>query len=312
MCSYFEDIILGENIPAPPTGTGPFAMVTLPVWAWLPPKIDIGRKARRNDGRTMLMPVRVLWSVPHIMVLEPGMEVQCEWTMTGMGYKESGTTTITWGEHRLTFDSMPGGQTEIKSSEVTSIGAELALQRLAVVADEAKWMATMRLQSNVTRAVTRAVVIVSADVLGENYDRTLRKVLDPTAQEKVLDVMMFGSEGAPDSAVSRLIKRCLAPGTFARVDPLMYITRDLNRAAEGEVRRHIDDPYIGRKIRQVKRDMPGATLPELIAAYRERHPGDALSVKRMSKALTSGPDPMSVAHLTDDDEVLDSVYEDHS
>lgn len=312
MCSYFEDIIVAQALPVAPSGHGTFVIVTLPVWAWLPPKINIGRKARRADGRTMLMPVRMTWSTSHVIVLAQGESVECEWSMAGMGHKSEGTTVLTWSGTRLTLDAMPGGEAEIRSAEVSAIGAEIALQRMTVAADEARWKATMRLQPNVERAVMRAVTVVSADVLGEDYDRTLRKVLDETAREKVRDVMMLGDEGSTGSAVSRLIDRCLAPGAFARVDPLMYLMRDLNRAAESHVRKHIDDPYIGRKIRKVHRSMPDASIEEIVAAYRELHPGDDLSVKRALRAMTSGPDPMSVAHLTDDDDVLDTVYRERS
>lgn len=297
LCTRLERVIIGQaaedlladEIPARA------ALVRAPVWRWLAPRIDMGRKTLRSDGATMLMPVRMTWQrSPLTLVTEP---VELAWSMVGLGHSGAGTVHVipTTGAAPVpTGDRFPtGGVVDAPVMAGPELRAELA--RLADDGHQARWEILMSFEHYVERAVHSAVVSVSYDIAGTGTVDGSEPdwVLDATGKQTVTDRMLLGQGDSPGQ-VSRLVDRCLAPGAFVKVDPLRYVVTDLHRSAEQEVRRAIGDPRIGRKIRAVRRAMPSATLEELIAAYRERHPNDQLSTRRALAALTAGPDVMAV------------------
>ena len=298
LCTRLEKIIIGrhaaELLDGQRADLKDPAVATLGAWSWLRADIKIGRKGLRRDGRAMLMPVRVTWSVPSVLVLGSGMQVAAAWKLLGLGHEATGTLTVTndAGTIVLTGDVPPELAIATLSCTPRTVRREMA--ELVRAGETARWDAIMSLEGYVERAVHNAITRVSVDILAEEYDRVAVPVLDVTAQERVRDTLLLGSPGSEDGGfVQRILERCMGERTFVKVEPLKYVVTDLHRSAEAEVRRAIDDPYIGRKIRRVHRELPGASLEEVIAVYRERHPGDALSTKRAMRALTSTRDPMA-------------------
>jgi hypothetical protein len=291
-CTHLQSILQTPASAHPAPGA---RLIALPTWLWLVPAIDLGRKALRADGRSMLMPVRITWGAgdDHVLSLAAGTH-RLHWSAAGMGHTATGTVTVTVTAAGITHDA------DRQDLEPADAGADTVRTRaaLAAAAAEARWGARMSLEWYVERAVQGAVHVVARDILGIYPDAAL---LDEHSIEQVRDTMLLGTESSA-GAVDRIIDRSLARGAFVNVDPLRYITTDLQRSAEAYVRRAISDPPIGRKIRRVARSMPGSSLAEIVTAYREVHPGDFLSVQRAARALTSGPDLNATAtrHLLEE------------
>jgi hypothetical protein len=137
--------------------------------------------------------------------------------------------------------------------------------------------------------------------IGELTGR-VQSVLHETGIEQVVNVMMVGdpaTESSEGASVSRLLEQCLRPDRFSKVDPLMFLSRNLRRDAEDHIRRAIGDPRVGPKVRRVAASMPGAGLEEIVEAYRREHPQDKLSTARAQAALQVGADPMARSVLLD-------------
>ena len=299
LCARLEQVLIGRLAEELLAGELPerAAVVVAPVWRWLVPRIDMGRKTHRTDGAAMLMPVRMTWQPsPLMLVTAP---VQVAWSMVGLGNSGAGTLELIpcEGAPTRTGDEFPtDGELGVPTMDARQVRARL--NRLAEDGRRARWEALMSLEGYVTRAVRGAVVAVSHDVAGDLQDDRPTWVLDETGSQGVADRMLLGTGGRP-GPVSNLLDRCLKPAAFVRVDPLKYVVTDLHRSADDEVRRTIDDPRIGRKIRAVRRTMPSAPLTEVIAAYRDRHPGDHLSTVRATRALSAGVDVMASVQSLD-------------
>lgn len=292
LCSRLERVLVGriaDELLAEPLPDRA-AVLVAPVWRWLAPRIDMGRKTRRADGTTMLMPVRMTWQPsPLMLVTEP---VEVAWSMVGLGHSGAGAVKVFPVEWAVTVtedEFRTDGHLEVPV--LTGRAVRAHLEALSVDGRQARWEALMSLENYVERAVRSAVVAVSFDVAGpDGTDPSW--VLDETASQSVADRMLLGTEDSP-GRVSSLLERCLKPQTFVRVDPLRYVVKDLHRSAEAEVRKSIGDPHIGRKVRAVRRAMPSAPLQDVIEAYRITHPGDHLSTARATRALTSGAHVMA-------------------
>lgn len=291
LCARLERVLLGRVAEELLTTELPetAALVVAPVWKWLAPRIDMGRKTRRADGDTMLMPVRMTWQPSPVMVLTA--PTAAAWSMVGLGHSGAGEVKLVPVEGAcpdVTGEKFPtDGELEVELLPHRELLGRL--RHLVADGKQARWDAVMSLEHYVNRAVHSAVVAVSYDVVGGDNPHP---VLDDTAKQSVADRMLLGSEEGP-GRVGALLERCLRPGAFVKVDPLRYVVKDLHRSAEAEVRKTIGDPHIGRKIRAVQRTMPSASMQEVIAAYRRTHPGDHLSTARATKALTAGADVMA-------------------
>ena len=316
LCARLERVLVGRAADDLLAGELPdrAAVVLLPVWNWLPPKIDMGRKTLRADGDQMLMPVRVTWSSTCLLlVTEP---TELDWSLSGLGNAGAGRLVVI---PSLTAGPTPVDVLQVTTQQVAVLDAEQIRQLLTGLSEDgrkARWEALMSLEHYVDRAVHNAVAAVSYDVTGADPNGFPDRVLDETGTQGVVDQMLLGTADKRGS-VDRLIERCLAPGTFERVDPLKYVVTDLHRSAEAAVRKAIGDPHIGRKIRTMRRTMPSASVTEMIAAYRLAHPGDHLAGARVEQALSAGADIMARRSAMDpttatveshEDSVLDRVH----
>lgn len=308
LCTRLERVLLGRVAAELLETDLPerAALVVAPVWKWLAPRIDMGRKTRRADGDTMLMPVRMTWQPSPVMVLTAPTAVA--WSMVGLGHSGAGEVKVNPVEGACpdaAGEKFPiDGELEVEL--LTQRELRGRLRHLVADGKQARWDAVMSLERYVNRAVHSAVVAVSYDVVGGDNPYP---VLDETAKQSVADRMLLGSEEGP-GRVGALLDRCLQPRAFVKVDPLRYVVKDLHRSAEAEVRKSIGDPHIGRKIRAVQRTMPSASMQEVIAAYRRTHPGDRLSTARATKALTAGADVMAAFTEIGEAEAVVQSHED--
>ena len=302
LCDRLERIIHGraaeELIAAGiPAETG---IVALPVWLWAEALIGMGRKDfdARNGGK-LLMPVRIEWeSSP---VLAPGTDtVELNWRARGAGHRTAGQARIV---HVQSGDILgkPEGVPSLSEPVFTASGpagkAAAILQQLADDGKAAVWEIVRGIESHVERLIHTAHAAVSHEIgLTAGISRP---VLDETGLQQVLDRMMLGwidEKGVEQrGSVFRLIDLCTAPGRFVKVDPLMYMTTHLRRDAEAEIRRSLDDPHIGPKIREVARRLPDADIHRIIEEYRRIYPGDRLAAERAEKALSVQPDLMAAS-----------------
>lgn len=281
LCGRLERILWGEGA-ADPHLTGDWVH-PLPVWDWRPPVIDIGRKARRRDGRTMLMPVRIDWTPTLLLpARDDDTLVTLHWAVSGLGHTGAGTVTVQHTGARSPLRVVDGQwPTSAPPTAPTPVGG------LRQDAHTARWEALMSLEGWVEMAVERAVKVVSAD-LADGVP-----VLDRTGREQVRDRLLLGVDGT--SRVQRLLTRCTQPDVFAHCDPVRYVTVDLGRAAVEVVRQSVDDPRIGPAVRRLRADMPDASLPELLAEFRVRHPQADLAMWRAWRSLSAGHDASAVA-----------------
>jgi hypothetical protein len=284
------------------------AVLVAPTWVWRSSHIDIGRKGRRPDGAPMLMPVRADWDEGPVRLVGPGGNARFRWALSGLGHTGTGDVTVAISPEGMPV-AIAGSAPDDAVPSVAGHGRS-ELRALAADGKAARWEALMSLEGYVDRAVMRAVSTVTADIYPpERSTSRPGAVLDDTSRQQVRDKMMLGTEG--DSAyVLRLLDRCLRPCTFAKVDPLRFIVSDLCRTAEEEVRRAVDDPKVGRKVRTLRRTLPDATLPQFLDTYRGLHPSDSLSWRRVERALTSGHDPMAGAVTLDENTPAAAVTDD--
>ena len=311
LCSRLERILLGRLADELLAADLPeeAAVVVAPVWRWLAPRIDMGRKTRRADGATMLMPVRMNWQPSALaLVTEPS---TAAWSMIGLGHSGTGQVHLLPVRHPrppVSGEFFPtAGSLEVEVLPQHALKARL--EDLAADGHQARWDAVMSLEHYVNRAVHSAVVSVSWDVNRGPGGQEPAWVLDETAKQTVANRMLLGTDDGP-GRVGALLERCLRPNTFVRVDPLRYVVKDLHRSAEAEVRKTIGDPHIGRKIRAVARTMPSASMQDVITAYRANHPGDHLSSARAARALSAGPDVMACFTDLGEEEAVVPSHED--
>lgn len=287
LCARLERMILADAADALLAAGEPAvdSYLVAPVWLWRPARIDIGRKARRADGATMLMPVRVTWGPSPLVRLGPGEIAEMTWSLSGLGHDGAGQVVLrarSDGTLQVVSGQAPDGQLPRLVSRIDDLSGD---------GKAARWEALMSLEGYVEKAVVRAICVVKADVLAD--DAAASSLIDDNSRDQVRDRMLLGDEQTV-APVIRLLERCKAPQVFAGVDPLRYVTVDLQRTAESEVRRAINDvPKVGRKVRLLRRAMPEATLDEFLAEYRRNHPGDSLSWRRAVRALSTCGDPMA-------------------
>ncbi|GAA3635179.1 hypothetical protein [Microlunatus ginsengisoli] len=253
------------------------------VWIWRESRIDVGRKSRAGGGRTYRMPVRVRWGGGHLRLDRPGSGDPRAWSARGMGWSLAGHTDLTAPPSGLTqagdpsLEPLPGAPRE-------------TLTRLAETGRAARWEFLLWLQPTVNSALRKA----HAGIRGEmgTDTRPAPPLVDQVKLEQLADLMLFG-DGETASSADRLIALCCAPDTFLRVDPLRYLTTAVRRDAATVLRRAVGDPHIGRKVRQVARELGTTDVARVVAAYRRRWPEDHLAAERAQQALSVGADPMA-------------------
>lgn len=302
LCGRLESILWGRAAGAlreagvPP---GAWEVVLLPAWDWRLPAMEIGRKGlEHGSGEQLLMPVRLDWGGNDALVrlVDPAAPSPTyRWTAHSMGWDDNGeipSRRSRSGTRQGVRDGIVA--TGNNSAPGTRRRTLADLDELVRAGRQAQWQLLFSLEPFVTSTVRKAHSAVSHEI-GEMTGR-FQPVLHDTGIEQIVNVLMVGepSAGVVDTpSVPRLLEQCLRHDRFTKVDPLMFLRRNLRRDAEDQVRRAIGDPRIGPKVRRVARQMPGSTVEEIVAAYRREHPQDKLSTARAEAALQVGSDPMA-------------------
>jgi hypothetical protein len=314
-CGQLQSILWGRAAQAlldagGVTDGGAPTVVLLPVWDWRLPAMDIGRKGRDHaSGESLLMPVRLDWGGNDALVRleDPDAPRQpYRWTAKSMGWADGGEL-LPNPSHGVDSSSPVTGLRAIVSDGTNSAPgmsrhAVQFLSELVRSGRQSQWQLLFSLEPFVTATVHKAHSAVSHEI-GALTGR-VQSVLHETGIEQVVNVMMVGdpaTSAGEDASVSRLLEQCLRPDRFAKVDPLMFLSRNLRRDAEDHIRRAIGDPRVGPKVRRVAASLPGASLEEIVEAYRREHPQDKLSTARAQAALQVGADPMARSVLLDDE-----------
>jgi hypothetical protein len=264
----------------------PQAVVTLPTWIWLTPASNVGRKAKSRDGGLLRLPLAVSWDVEPVLTVTADQPVVGHWTANGMGHSLSGKTEVCAVSTRTAPRDLGEPALDVIPDrlEVPTLARPHVRSRLGeLVADGrmAQWDVLGDFEQYLDHAFAKAHSAVSAEL----RPLSPRPVLDASDQEMLRTSLLLGDVGSGDSAVLRLINRCLEPNRFTRVDPERYVVTALFSAAETAIRRKLGDPHIGRKVRRFAATRRFETVDDLIAEYREVFPKDRLSVKRACSAL---------------------------
>jgi hypothetical protein len=302
LCGRLESILWGraaDTLREAGCPAGEWDVVLLPAWDWRLPAMEVGRKGLDHEsGEALLMPVRLDWGGNDALVRleDPAQRpASYRWTAHSMGWSDAGELQPN--------NSRSASRRGLRDAIVTDGNNSAPGIRRRTVADldelvragrQSQWQLLFSLEPFVTSTVRKAHSAVSHEI-GEMTGR-IQSVLHDTGIEQIVNVMMVGepTAGVADTpSVPRLLEQCLRHDRFTKVDPLMFLRRNLRRDAEEQIRRAIGDPRVGPKVRRIARQMPGASLEEIVAAYRLEHPGDKLSTARAEAALQVVSDPMA-------------------
>lgn len=302
MCGYLTDIrrgryaqayLNGDHGALPARG----AVVSMPMWVWKPSAGKVGRKSRSANGGELLLPVRVSWEPGALTVIGTGERSELEWTAAGLGATGTGQTVVEVVAPALSDQpcAIADGQLpetlKIASQHQRMIRRQLT--KIVEAGHASQWQATMNLQPYVEQEVRAAAARIGHEIAGNGQPAVI--LLDGTSMEAVIDTVMLGSDDRV-GAITRLLEKCLVPGTFVHVDPMKYIRGAIRRDSEEAVRVAVGEPRVGAKVRRHYRIHHPKTVEALIEGYRKEYPADRLAINRAEKSLLPSLDPM--AHLT--------------
>lgn len=289
----------------------PAGLIVLPMFIWAHNNGASGRKsrARRADetqvGSDLLMPFRLTWDVPPVLIVEPGVSITANFTAVGPGHTSSGSVQLTSSPrtvHHLP-DLMQGIQVApgAQSIGVPSISATQIRRALEAINRQgmtSRWELIQWVEPQVKRLLEKAhssMVISLAGELGTGE----RTWLDEQSLQKLTDQMLLGFESRQGS-VPRWINLSMEPGSFAKCDPLRHLVVHLGRDARQEVRSCIGDPRAGSKIRQLARSLGTEDVDAIVAEYRRRYPKDEVAQGSVIQALNLAPDATAGALKIED------------
>lgn len=279
--------VLLEIDRLPDAGT----VVLPPVWSWRQSRIDVGRKDRRSEGRRWYLPIRYRFEGGPVLVVDAAQARDGQWHLSGLGYDQGGSYRAQAGSRvieRVHAHEEPGS---LVSPVLTGRRIERELKRLVSDGELARWECLQWMDPIVKKMLEHAhghACYEYAQLTGSSG-----VLLDSIAREELHTTLVFGS-GSNPSMADRILERALDPGTFQRVDPIMWVYRTIRRDVAQAFRVRIGDPRIGQKIRSVARSLdPGSTTAEVVEQYRAIYPGDQLSMSRAERALSMLPDPMA-------------------
>ncbi len=301
-CRRLESILWGraaETLRDAGRPAGEREVLLLPMWDWRLPAMEIGRKGLDHEtGAALLMPVRLDWGGNDALLhlVDPaGPSPSYRWTAHSMGWGDTGEfqpNSSRSASHPGLCDGIVGSDNHYAPG-IRRCAVE-DLDELVRAGRQSQWQLLFSLEPFVTSTVHKAHSAVSHEI--SELTGRFQPVLHDTGIEQIVNVLMVGepTAGVADTpSVPRLLEQCLRHDRFTTVDPLMFLRRNLRRDAEDQVRRAIGDPRIGPKVRRLARQMPGASVGEIVAAYRLEHPKDRLSTARAEAALQVGSDPMA-------------------
>lgn len=277
------------------------AVVLLPMFTWADDQGASGRKsqARNSDhaarGSRLLMPFRLVWDVPPVLLVPAGSTFTARWRATGPGYSAAGVLTITAADSPSADAAPVQACVPADRSEAEVLAPVLEAGRLSrelsALQDggaQGQWELVEWITPQVTRLLVKAHSSMSKS-LAEELGTAERCWLDEESLRQLSDVMLFGT-GDREGSVNRWIALAMKPSAFDRCDPLRHQQVHLARDARQEVRACIGDPRAGSKIRQLARSMGTTDVRALVGEYRQRFPKDTVAAESVYKALNLAPD----------------------
>ena len=303
MCGYLAASIWARDASELLTDPGALpenaALVRLPVWHWALGGPSVGRKSKARGGGKLMLPTRIDWHGPSVVLVSPQDTIERSWSAAGMDVTGTGVSQVAVGPD-------PADPAAAELSEHLTAAALprrrliKALELLVEQGRAARWNAIQKLEPAVNHAVEMAHRQVAYEIAGDVPGAP--PVVDMHSLEAIKSQMLLGVDEQCPGSVARLWTRMERPTCFLRADPMLYVKSNLHRDAAEGVRRHIGDPRIGAKVRRAYERSSAASLAEFVAEYREQHPGDKLSLDRARAALaTRGLVPTWVDFVSGDD-----------
>lgn len=249
-------------------------------WDWRLPLIQLGRKQLDDEGNpTLLMPVRLAWTGGTIQVTATQQPEVVKGNALGLGH-----------DHTIDSIAFP----PLKNDRLTRDQLVSRLRGIVEDGNLALWEQMISMDSQITKTVMRAHASVSKEIANSGHEE--ESVLDEIDLQGVISTLTLGKkaeEGERQKQPSfyRMFALMTQPGAFRAVEPIRFMSWHLRRDAQSEIRKVLDDPHVGPKVRQLSRELPELELAEFVKQYNLRYPHDHLSPKRAMRALTVKPAP---------------------
>lgn len=252
----------------------------MPSWDWRMPLIDLGRKQLDDGGNpTLLMPVRLSWEGNTLQVAEEQLPGEVTGQAIGLGH-----------EH-------PISSAEFPALKVDRLSRAQLISRLKGIVEDgnlAIWEQMISMDSQIHKTVMRAHASVSKEIANSGHEEV--SVLDDIDLQGVVSILTLGEkaeegERQKKSSFYRMMALLTQPGAFRSVEPIRFMFVHLRRDAMSAIRKRLDDPHVGPKVRQLARELPELGLVEFVKEYNQRYPHDHLSPKRATRALSVKPAP---------------------
>ena len=285
-CNYIHDLVVGRDAETAQIGPDGGAISVLPTWVYLDTPLDDA-----EETFEYLTPIRLIWDHPQVIVHNT--DVTCHWHTDSIGVQMEGDMVVTVGKGTPMPDVLEAVPTVQASPHLTHSEASDAVAALTQAGACAQWSALALIEPFAMMELRQVERVVSAEVHDIDPASTtiIPRLMDDTALEGLRDELVLEpGRNTGTSAAQRLVDNSTLPGTFISVEPGGYLKRNIRRDAETIVRRHIQDPHAGVRIRRIARTT-GITDPnQLLQACMERYPNLRLSTDAIGRALDVGPD----------------------
>lgn len=273
------------------SGTSAERLAVLPVWLWLPPMSNMGRKGRG------LVPVRVSYEGGPLVILEDNTEVKVDWTAVGAGWDLSSQVLVSGtraGAGTVTRPTPGRSPSELHDTVLAEhLGPACASRRLDALATDgqaARWEIVGDLQRMAEKYVWRARTAALASLQGR-ADDLLGQLFSREDVDALVNELVLGAGGGR-GRVDSLLERCLQPSTFERVDPLRYVSTSLRCSARQLVNKRLGDPDVGPEVRRLSeqlglpshRALTGGEVSLVLEHYQGAHPESRLGAQRATAA----------------------------
>ncbi len=284
ICNRLHRVILAEDaksllkdVSALPART---TVSIMPSWDWRQPLIALGRKQLDDDGNpTLQMPVRLSWDGGAIQIDQSTLPPTVAGKAIGLGH-----------EHSIASDEFPPLRTDrLSRSQLVS-----RLHGIVEDGNLALWEQMVAMDSQINKTVLRAHASVSKEIANSGHEE--ESVLDEIDLQGVVSTLTLGKsteagERQKLPSFYRMITLMVQPAAFRSVEPIRFMAWHLRRDAQSEIRKVLDDPHVGPKVRQLNRELPDLEIGDFVSEYNSRYPHDHLSKKRAVRALTVKPAP---------------------
>lgn len=269
-CQYLDRAIrldaLRESVVDAPDEPG--ALVLLPSFAWLEPRISVGRKTRNPDGTDFTLPVRLTYDESPVRTLKPNGSISVPYRVHGMGYDMVAVLTVSThiggsAEPVIKCDSAGVPRSMIVP---TSTNVRREASRAFRDAQHARWtLATEFLRPYLEHEADRALSALRSSSFHSGP-------VPEAVRDAVIDAIAFGisTKKQSDPPLLRLIDRCCDPEAFLRADPNKVVSRSLRRDTMNAARSVTGDTRLGMKLRGLAEELGPNVTPRALAREANR------------------------------------------